>query len=131
MEKLAAETWPDLRTGLLSRTHFARVLETGFAARDVEAEEREAKLLNALEDAESFIEQVETWSGSDPDEVHEALADIRAAVSSTEIESGEMTFMLVIAVSLCIVTAAWVLAVCRMAKIGDEQIQRRPDARPE
>lgn len=64
--------------------------EAGYAARDVEAEERESRLRDALGDAESFIETVEQWSGSDPDEIHEALAEIRAAlaVSSTENEEG-------------------------------------------
>lgn len=104
VEKLAwVDKWPKTPFGSMLlheqrefiRTAIRTVLEVwdqrfeaGFAAADVEAEERQARLRDALEDAESFIEQVETWSGSDPDEVHEALADIRAAlaVSSTENE---------------------------------------------
>lgn len=42
-----------------------------------------------------------------------------------------MMLLLVIATSFCVVTAALVIAMCRTAKIGDEQTKRRHDARPE
>lgn len=40
----------------------------------------DAQLVEALEAAEDFIERTKQWTGSDPDEVHEVLATIRAVL---------------------------------------------------
>lgn len=41
-------------------------------------------MVEALEAAEEFIERVERWSGSDPDECHEILATVRTALTALE-----------------------------------------------
>lgn len=63
-------------------------IERGFMAGRDFYSERERVLREALEDAESFIESVERWSGVDPDEKDEALYDLRAALGATEQAGG-------------------------------------------
>jgi hypothetical protein len=52
-------------------------------ARAVAAEAERDALRETLEDAEEFIETVTGWSGTDPDEADELLAEIRAALAAS------------------------------------------------